>query len=90
MFRRLEDFFHIVRRTLRFPTSSLDLKSIGKHIGVVRKSKIRHELESSLIYFKYQQSQNKRTRQHYKRQLLAYNHNDLMALPALIRYCGEV
>jgi predicted RecB family nuclease len=84
------DFYHVVRRSLRFPTTSLDLKSISSHLGIKRKSKIADGLEALSVFGTYMRSGSDERRRRYRRQLLEYNRDDLEAIPSMLKFCHSI
>lgn len=88
--KRHLDLYHVIRKSIRFPTTSLSLKAIADHIGAKRVSKIADGMEALALYNRYVFSRSLNAKQRYKKQLLAYNLSDLVAIPALIDHCDQL
>jgi predicted RecB family nuclease len=83
--RRHVDLFQHAARSLRLPVPGLTLKEVSAFFGVPRVSPIAGGLEAQFRYHCYRMGRNEEERAYARRELLAYNRDDLEALVAVAR-----
>lgn len=67
-------------RTLRLPMPDFALGEVAAYFGIPKTSTISGGLEAQLLYGRYLQEKNASRRADLKRDLIAYNRDDLEAL----------
>lgn len=89
LFERHFDLFEYAKANVRLPIPTLDLKSVGKFLGHYRKADIRGGMEAAFLHRQYLEAERKE-KAVIKRDLIAYNLEDLEALVHIIERFREL
>jgi predicted RecB family nuclease len=89
LYERHYDMFRFSERNVRFPIRTLDLKSVGGHRGVLRRTEISGGMAALGLWWQYQKAKAPE-RKRIKEALLDYNKDDLEALIEISRRIVEL
>ena len=84
--KRHVDLLGVSRRSIRLPIPTFELKAVTAYLGVRRKSGITHGLQALEYFNRYRNTRSKDQRARLRQKLLAYNREDLEALPIVAEF----
>lgn len=83
--RRHIDVFQYMRRNIRLPIPTLELKNVAEFFGHRTTSRILGGMDANYHYWRYQNAESPQEARSLRRELERYNKNDLHALRCAIR-----